>query len=154
MLYRIAKSKYIRDLSGEGARLYGGRWNRPGVPVLYTSETRSLAVLELLVHFNAVAALKQRYSVVCLSLDKKHIYDPENLQKENLFQMSNNAEFWDMTEYYFNEKNVLAIRVPSALIHQEYNVLLNPLHDAFDELQVLGYENKVFDQRFGNLYSQ
>src|SRR5699024_12459459 len=49
-LYRLAKEEYIRDLSGTGARLYGGRWNKKGMPMLYTSEHRSMALLELFVH--------------------------------------------------------------------------------------------------------
>ncbi|MBC7474708.1 MAG: RES family NAD+ phosphorylase, partial [Candidatus Sericytochromatia bacterium] len=49
-LYRIAKEQHIRDLTGTGARLYGGRWNHKGISLLYTSESRSLATLELLVH--------------------------------------------------------------------------------------------------------
>ncbi|MBM2839324.1 MAG: family phosphorylase, partial [Deltaproteobacteria bacterium] len=49
-LFRIAKTKYINDLSGNGARVYGGRWNEKGVAVIYTSESRALAALEFLVH--------------------------------------------------------------------------------------------------------
>ena len=50
--YRIAKSQYIDNLSGEGSRLYGGRWNKKGFSMLYFSETLSLAVLEVLVHMD------------------------------------------------------------------------------------------------------
>lgn len=49
-LYRIAQTAHIKDLSGTGARLYGGRWNEKGVGVVYTSESRALAILEYLVH--------------------------------------------------------------------------------------------------------
>lgn len=45
-VYRIAKTKYIRDLSGTGARIYGGRWNKKGLGILYTSENRALATVE------------------------------------------------------------------------------------------------------------
>jgi RES domain-containing protein len=50
IVYRIARANYIRDLSGIGSRLYGGRWNRKGTGIIYTSETRALATLEYLVH--------------------------------------------------------------------------------------------------------
>ncbi len=50
IVYRIAKTKYINDFSGSGARLYGGRWNHKGVGIIYTSGTRSLATVEYLVH--------------------------------------------------------------------------------------------------------
>ncbi|HLR38131.1 MAG TPA: RES family NAD+ phosphorylase, partial [Chitinophagaceae bacterium] len=49
-LYRIAKCHYIDDLSGTGAKTYGGRWNSKGHPVIYTAGSRSLAALETLVH--------------------------------------------------------------------------------------------------------
>lgn len=55
-LYRIATTAHIKDLSGAGARLYGGRWNEKGVAVVYTSESRALAVLEYLVHLPMVFA--------------------------------------------------------------------------------------------------
>lgn len=55
-LYRIATTAHIKDLSGAGARLYGGRWNEKGVAVIYTSESRALAVLEYLVHLPMVFA--------------------------------------------------------------------------------------------------
>jgi RES domain-containing protein len=52
--FRIAKARHARDaFDGEGARRYGGRWNSPGTPLVYTSATRALAVLELLVHLQA-----------------------------------------------------------------------------------------------------
>ena len=49
-VYRITKDRYANDLSGNGARLYGGRWNSKGVPVVYAGEHRSLCLLEFLVH--------------------------------------------------------------------------------------------------------
>jgi len=56
-LFRVTRKKYIDDLSGEGSRLYGGRWNHKGAAVIYTSESISLAAMEVLVHtslgFNA-----------------------------------------------------------------------------------------------------
>ncbi|MBK8348315.1 MAG: RES family NAD+ phosphorylase [Saprospiraceae bacterium] len=70
-VYRITREKYAADLTGEGARLYGGRWNRPGVAALYTSEARSLAILELLVHFNSAEALKMKYVFITLTLNEK-----------------------------------------------------------------------------------
>ena len=49
-LYRICNTEYINDISGIGARIHGGRWNHSGNPVVYSSGSRSLAVLEFLVH--------------------------------------------------------------------------------------------------------
>ena len=49
-VFRIAKTRYVADLAGTGARLYGGRWNYEGVSLIYTSTTRALATVEFLVH--------------------------------------------------------------------------------------------------------
>ena len=49
-LYRISKSKYAKDTSGEGSKLYGGRWNLKGIPAIYTADSAANAVLETIVH--------------------------------------------------------------------------------------------------------
>ena len=50
IVYRLANGEFTHDLSGKGAKLYGGRWNSFGLPAVYTTEHISLAVLEILVH--------------------------------------------------------------------------------------------------------
>ena len=52
-LYRITQEKYADDFSGNGARLYGGRWNSEGLYAVYTSASRALALLETLAHVPA-----------------------------------------------------------------------------------------------------
>lgn len=54
ILYRLASRRYAAANNGEGARLYGGRWNHPGTAAIYTSGTRSLAALEIIVHNGAI----------------------------------------------------------------------------------------------------
>lgn len=59
LVYRLYKSTYIRDpLSAEGARRAGGRWNPKGIPILYTSATPELALLEIIAHLNPMQSLK------------------------------------------------------------------------------------------------
>ena len=58
--WRITKRKHARSaFTGEGARLYGGRWNSPGTAIIYTAESQSLAVLEILVHLDSPELLKK-----------------------------------------------------------------------------------------------
>lgn len=84
LLYRIGKTKRIKDLSGEGARLYGGRWNVKGTPVLYTSDSTALATLETLVH-TPLNLMPKNLSILTLqlpdSLDFTSI-NPEELPKK------------------------------------------------------------------------
>jgi RES domain-containing protein len=57
--WRIVQERYSHQaFTGEGARLYGGRWNSPGVPMIYASQSRALAALEMLVHFDSPKLLR------------------------------------------------------------------------------------------------
>jgi RES domain-containing protein len=68
--YRFSSKQFIADLSGEGARLYGGRWNHKGIPALYTSLTISLALLELLIHSASYDEIKNNVFAIIELPDK------------------------------------------------------------------------------------
>ena len=147
-VYRIAKTLYVNDLSGEGARLHGGRWNRPGVPVLYTSQARSLALLELIVHFAAYNAIKDSFSFLCLEIPDVEIISIDNqLLKGNKFDL-NNQKLWEISEHYFFRENVLGIKVPSILIPEESNIILNPFHPNFKQIKKISIDSIDLDERF------
>lgn len=145
--YRITREKYASDLSGEGAKLYGGRWNRPGVPAIYLSEARSLALLELLVHFNSAAALKLNYVFITLNIPKDDIVSiGSELQGIDL-HMFNNEHLWEITDHYFYHKKVLGLRVPSVIIPDEYNIILNPTHALMNEITIKSTQSAIMDPR-------
>jgi RES domain-containing protein len=73
ILYRIAKCNYAGDLSGTGARLYGGRWNSEGKPMLYTASSRALAVLEVLVHLSPLL-VPNNFCLVEIEVPENSIY--------------------------------------------------------------------------------
>lgn len=151
-VFRIAKSNYIQDLSGEGARIYGGRWNRPGVAVLYTSQARSLAMLELIVHFSALNAMKEQYSFLSLSIPNEFIETIDlNLLRNIQFGLNNN-KLWEITEDYFFRKNILALKVPSILIPEEFNVLLNPQHPNYQLIKKISIMEIDIDDRFRKFF--
>ncbi|MBP6446496.1 MAG: RES family NAD+ phosphorylase [Saprospiraceae bacterium] len=145
-VYRICRSKYSNDLSGEGAKLYGGRWNRPGIAALYTSESRALALLELIVHFNSANALCLDYDFLALSIDETQIV---SLCEEVQDYESQNKIFpyQEKTEVLFLEKQVLAIKVPSVIIPQEYNIIINPTHQGMKSIHILTKEKVMMDKR-------
>jgi len=147
LLYRISRAEYIKDLSGTGAKQYGGRWNRVGVAALYTSESRALAMLELLVHFNSRAAIRNVYRFAVIEIDENRITGiPARLLPEDLYSY-NNEYLWKITDTYFLEKNCLAIRVPSVIIGKEYNVILNPEHEDFPIIKIKEVEIATIDPR-------
>src|SRR5699024_825376 len=148
-LYRLAKEEYIRDLSGTGARLYGGRWNRKGMPMLYTSEHRSLALLELLVH-SSQRLLPDDISLLTLSLpDQREL--PEVTQKRlpkdwQRYPAPNTLA--DIGSQWLADRQSVGIKVPSVIIPNEWNMLLNPEHSDFSQLTVESVSSFVLDYRF------
>lgn len=147
-VYRISKSDYIKDLSGTGARLFGGRWNPKGIAVLYTSENRSLAALEILVHFNR-NTVPGDLQIMKLRVPDKEIAAFE-LKKFNKFLLSEDATFRFEKEgqRWIESRDSLALKVPSVLMPGEYNVLINPVHDLFSYVEIEEVEDFVLDERF------
>ncbi len=147
-VYRISKSEYIKDLSGTGARLFGGRWNPKGTAVLYTSENRSLAALEILVHFNR-NTVPGDLQIMKLRVPDKEIAVFE-LEKFSKFLLSEDAtfRFEEEGQKWIENRISLAFKVPSVLMPGEYNVLINPVHDLFSYVEIEEVEDFVFDERF------
>lgn len=152
-VYRIAQNKYIKDISGTGAKLYGGRWNPVGLPVLYTSQHKSLALLELIVHFSALKALGQDYSFAIIDIPESDIVSIDKNELPENWLLPNNPILHTLTKTYFKDLNSLVLKVPSALVRDEYNYLINPLHFDFDGINVLDIEPALVDERFINMYS-
>lgn len=146
-VYRISKSKYIRDLSGQGAKMYGGRWNRPGVPALYTSSHRSLALLELLVHFESSAAIADTYRFAKIEIPGNSIVNMDYEFLSGDYNRFNNQELWAVTDHYFYDRNILGIWVPSIIVPQEKNLILNPEHSDFKYVKILEIEMAQLDNR-------
>lgn len=130
--YRLAKPVYAQDLSGTGARLYGGRWNPAGVPCLYSSENRALAALEVLVHADE-HTLKLPFKLITLNISEEHlIYKPA---LDELPSVWANYPFTQETQFFgqhlLNAQHYLGFYVPSVVMPYEYNLILNVLHPAF-----------------------
>lgn len=130
IVYRISSTQYANDLSGTGPGLYGGRWNPRGVNLLYTAGSISLACLEYLAHnyhlmqtnFLCLSKIELRGSI---SIQEVTQNDLPNNWNENSFEplitQQIGSAFSLQTQYY-------ALKVPSALVPDEFNYLLNPMH--------------------------
>jgi RES domain-containing protein len=123
------QAKYIRDLLGTGARIYGGRWNQKGVGILYTSENRALATVEYLVHVPL--------SIVPGDLSIATIQIPDDISPKEIAISDLPANWRDYpappelaelgTQWALTNETLL-LRVPSAVVEGEFNILINPLH--------------------------
>jgi len=144
-VYRLIKQKYAADaLDSEGARRFGGRWNSKGRAVLYASDTISLAALEILAHLHITAALN---AYVCVAIDL-----PDDgillLQDSDLLDDWRSDPVVPSTMYIGDEwikgESSLALSVPSTLIPQQRNYLINPAHPDFKSLYE-GVETEAFE---------
>lgn len=146
-VWRLARAAYA-VLDGEGARRYGGRWNEPGTAVVYASAHLSLAALEVLVHLDV--------DLVPGDLTAYEIEVPEGLDLEEV-STSQLPDGWDRAarstacrafgEQWVQERRGAVLLVPSAVVPEERNVLLNPAHPEAAGIRVVRSRPFVFDAR-------
>lgn len=144
-VYRFTKKIFSHDISGEGAKKWGGRWNSPGLAVVYTSYSISLSLLELLIY-------QSSYEEIFVN-NLMHIEVPDT----SFQSLSANSlkPGWqhdiDYCRFIGNEflqtKESLMLKVPSAVIPEEYNFLINPIHPAFGKCKLLSSSLFEFDTR-------
>ena len=135
--WRITKSAYAdRAFDGEGARLHGGRWNSPGTRVVYTAQTESLAVLELLVHLQESALLASYCSIPVRFNDALvEVVDPKALSAGWRDHPSPLAlqEFGDQ---WAAERRSVVLQVPSAIVPSELLYIMNADHPDFGSVSI------------------
>jgi RES domain-containing protein len=145
-VYRISNCNYIRDLDGEGAFLYGGRWNNPGTRLLYTAESSALAMLEALAHITMLP-LTSSYCMIRLSIpDDIATLDMAHLPA-NWKQQPSPDELRQWGDAFIREGRYLALKVPSVLVPDNFNFLINPKHELFARVKQVAVTNIYFDQR-------
>jgi RES domain-containing protein len=133
--WRICKQKHSKHaFSGEGARRFGGRWNNPGTAVIYVAGSQSLAVLEILVHLNS-ADLLGKYMLIPVEIEESLIGDVSVLPK-NWGTYPAPPEVKLIGDSWVMGRSSVALRVPSTLVPNENNFLLNPQHADFSKLRI------------------
>ena len=146
--WRIVKTRFGADaFSGEGARLYGGRWNSPGIAMVYTSGSISLATLELLVHLDNTALLPS-YSICPVDFHDAlaEVLDPATLPSD-WRQSPPPTSLQIIGDNWISRSSSVLLRVPSAVIESENNYLINPAHKHFKKLVIGDMEPFKLDPR-------
>lgn len=139
-IWRLVKEKYaLNALNGEGARITGGRWNLPGISMVYTSSTLSLALLELLVHFDR-NYIPKGYVYIAIDVPSKIQVSAFRTEQKKLSTQQVGSE-------WVQKENSLISAVPSMIVPIEKNYLINPNHSDFKKLKISKPEPFLMDPR-------
>jgi len=148
--WRITKQKHAKSaFRGDGARIYGGRWNSPGTAMIYTAQSQSLAVLEMLVHLDSPDLLR-KYVLFEVSIDPSYVDDldfaslPRNWKADPA-----PARLRAIGDDWIAAGASAVLRVPSALVPGESNFLLNPRHPDFGKVRIGKPIPFQYDPRLG-----
>lgn len=146
-VYRIAKESYSKELVASGL---ANRWNKDDQFLLYTGSSRSLATLELVVRRKSIA-LADDYRVMIISIaDEESLMTPirQSDLPENWRSISAYSKLQQMGSDWYKSRKSLLLKVPSAIISQEYNYIINTKHPDFDKkVSLVRTENYFWDER-------
>jgi RES domain-containing protein len=146
--YRFARKPFAGSLSGKGAASKGARWNSIGVEMVYTAPTRALAMSEVAVHFTW-ATLPPDYMIMTI-----HIPDDISLTR---LRMADLPADWmafphpgstqKMGDDFIAGNKYCILQAPSAVVHGDFNYLINPAHPEFSRIIVVSADPFPFDKR-------
>lgn len=147
--YRITKARHAgHAFDGEGARRAGGRWNRPGLAVVYLGEGVAIATLEVLVHGPRARLLADAFRLIRVGIPEDAALDlPEVSLPTGWADPASHLVSAPIGSQWLQEGASLALRVPSAVVPFERNILLNPAHPDVGRLEIGEPEPFLFDQR-------
>ena len=146
IIYRLAIETYKNDLSGTGSKLFGGRWNSVGLAVLYTTQNISLAVLEILVRTD-MQTIPISYHLI--KIDIPNAIEPQLISSDKLKKdWKNDIGYtqW-MGDEFIKSANSLLLKVPSAIVDEENNYVINPKHNDFKKVKIVKVNKFQFDKR-------
>jgi len=146
--WRITKEKHAKTaFSGEGSRLFGGRWNSPGVPIVYCSEHLSLAVLEILVH-TAPAMIRDRFRAYRIHFDEHLVTSvAENRLTKGWDAQPPAAASQKVGDEWVKSSRSAVLATPTVLVPIERTLLVNPRHPDFAKIRIKDMGTFRLDRR-------
>jgi RES domain-containing protein len=146
LVYRITAKKYAEDLTGTGAAIYGGRWNKKGSPVLYTGENKEIALLETIVHTPPM--LIPKLDILTLEIPD------DSITEIKISQLPKNWKLYpapsilsEISKKWIDEGSTIALKVPSCIIHSVHNYILNCRHPEYSKVKLIERRNFEFNSR-------
>lgn len=150
LIYRIDRIKYSESLlSGQGAMLHGGRWNHKNTPAVYASATRSLALLEILVHIRKIGLMPRDRIMVTIEIPDNGIIavHQDQLSKYWNDKPNGHPSNMDLFEKGVIQTGRLGMAVPSVILPQEANYVLYPNASTFSQVKVIDVQPLDWDYR-------
>ncbi len=146
-LWRICREAFVA-LDGEGARLYGARWTPRGTPAVYAASDLSLAALEYLVHIDAEDAPDDLVALrISVPDDVAELaYGPASVPAD-WRQTPSPPQCQAIGSEWAGRREELLLRIPSVLVPEESNVLVNPMHPDAVGVRVIGSRPFSYDVR-------
>ena len=147
-VFRITKAQYASQLTASGG---AARWNARGRFVIYTAATRALACLENVVHRSG-EGLQDSFRVMVIHVPAQlriETISPDSLPND-WFAYTNYTYCQQLGENWLQNRKTAILRVPSAIVPQEWNYLINPAHPDFSSIKLIKTEPFVFDPRIKN----
>ncbi len=147
VVYRIGKTKHAQDLTGEGSRLKGGRWNHKLTPCIYTSESRALALLEYTVNVS-IDEIPRALSFTTFEIPDAGIHELKEIGLPgNWKEVPAPSSTKDFGTVLLKAAKSPVLKIPSIVISEEFNYVLNPLHAESKKFKILDIKDFVFDVR-------
>ena len=145
IVFRISNELYKEDISGNGAAINGSRWNSKGTMMLYTGQYISLVILESLVHLRTIDIPEKQY-LLQIELPDSDFSEIKLSRIKDNWQQHLSYTQW-MGDQFVLANQSLILKVPSAIVPQEHNFLVNPLHAEFKKVKVVKTELLQLDKR-------
>ncbi len=147
IVYRIGITKFSADIKGEGARLNGGRWNHKLTPCIYTSESRSLALLEYTVNVS-IDEIPRALSFTIFEIPNAGVLELKEAELPgNWKDIPAPSSTKDFGTALLKEAKTPVLKIPSIVISEEFNYILNPLYADGKKFKILDIRDFVFDAR-------
>lgn len=150
-VFRLSKQKYASELSGKGAAMFGNRWNSKGVEIIYTAQSRALAMAEVAVHVT-LATLPSDF--VMIEIDIPDSLKIDELNPDDLKEDWNNHPHTRSTQKlgddFIDSKTFCVYKVPSAVVKGDFNYLINPHHKDAKRIKIKSTTPFPFDKRIFN----
>ena len=151
-VFRLARLKYAKSLSGKGASKSGNRWNSKGVEIIYNAQSRALAMAEVLVHIS-INQLPSDYKMLTINI-------PDKIKIKTL-KASELPKSWNshppliysqqVGDEFIMANEFCVLKVPSVVVYGDFNYLINPYHIDFKRIKIESVDDFPIDQRLKSL---